>query len=154
MKNYNDSNPFEMEITASDSRETEADRLVRACYIDICNAMGKDRLEVETPRGHVEQTDLQNLGVGRRDVTDHQHGQWVRGPTLITIEFGLSIEHEGITTDLSSLGTDVVVYGDLHVWRLANPWSSDVIHSGWEVGEEAIYEHSHEWGTVEEIDWR
>jgi hypothetical protein len=149
---------FEMEITASNSEETEDDRLIRLCNRDIRRGVEEGRLRVETPTGCVEQTDLDGLAVHLRYPTEtiwpRGSPETVRGPPLIGLEFGLSVEHEGVTNDLSSFDTDVIVYGDQHLWRLTDPWDAEVALRGMHVGEPVVYEHDHEWGTVEEIDFR
>lgn len=144
--------------TASESEETETDRMVALCHRDLMRGMEEDRFEVETPRGHVEQDGLRNLKINIRYPTE-QHWtadgpKMVTGPPLLGLEFSLSINHEGVTGDLSSFDTDVVVYGDQHVWRLTDPWEEEVALDGFAVGDEAVYDHEHWWGTVEEIDFR
>jgi len=132
--------------------------MVKRCNKDLRRAMEEGCLEVETPTGSVEQDALHGLAVEIRWPTEtiwlRGNPETTRGPPLLGLKFSLSINHEGITSDLSSFDTDVIVYGDQHVWRLADPWDAEVTLDGMTVGEEAVYDHKHEWGTAEEIGWR
>lgn len=147
---------FELEVSASE-RDRE-DTLVRICNRDIRRAVEEDRFVVETPGGSVEQSDLRGLKVHLKNPTETHWSssgpQVVTGPSLLGLEFGLSIDHESVTGDLSNLDSEVVVYGDLHVWRLTDPYEKDVGLNGLAVGKDVVHDHKHWWGTVEEIDWR
>lgn len=139
-------------------RETDVDRLVRLCNRDIRRAVEEGRFIIETPTRSVEQSELRGLEIRRRQPTETvwQHGQpeTVAGPPLLGLEFGLPMNYESVMNDLAEFETDTIVYGDLHVWRLTDAWQSEITHEGHTVGEKTHYAHSHEWGTVEEIDWR
>lgn len=139
---------------------TDNERLIAKCNRDIVRAVEEGRFAIETPRGSVEQTTIQNLNVY---VTQPTKQMWYRGnpeprrgPTLFGLKFALPMEGEAehVSTDLMDMGGEVVIYGDQHLWRLSEPWSGEAHHDGFAVGEKVTYQHKYEWGTVEEIDWR
>lgn len=140
--------------TMSDTHKPDQETLTRLCYRDILQAAEDGRLELETPRGSVEQSDLSAPTIYTEKESEYKHGERFYGPTLIGIEFALSIDHEEVTRDLIHPQKSIVIYGNLHVWELSDPWHSKATMGGIAVGERVAYDHEHEWGTVKEIGWR
>jgi hypothetical protein len=150
--------PSEDVETDSDTEEPEGEDLIYKCSRDIRRAIEHDRFKVETPTRSVEQTTLRSLGTSIRQPTTVVHcgGRPMveAGPSLLGLTFHLPADYSGVNADLSYQNTDVTIYGDQHTWELADPWSVEITHQGFAVGEEVYYSHDHEWGAVEEIDWR
>lgn len=144
-----------VEITTSKPQEMQA---VHLCERDLKNAVEEGRLALETPRGSVEQSDLRGLSIDTRRENERQYVagriKTVEGPPILELSFDLSIEYEDVTNDLTNLDKTAIAYGNQHVWQLKKGWQSSISLDGAAVGERVIYEHDHEWATVEELDWR
>lgn len=138
-------------------RET---RVLGHAYTDILRAVEDGCFAVETPRVHVEQTDLQAIDIGMERDTKHVMGDIQTTPPYIVLGIDWNIDRErgrDLFSDLrkhAAVEGPCMLYGDMHVWRMEQPSPRKIELGAPHGGEETAWGSAEiEWRKVEPVGW-